>query len=76
MTIPEGTFDSQKILTKTILPRNLFVFSIEFASGMRLHSQVPTPRTAEDEEQLDLEPAKAANTATSSRRLVPTTNRE
>ena len=49
---------------------------------MRLKNQVPTPRTAEDAEQIDLEPEqmtllsqKQRQIATSSRRLVARTHR-
>ena len=58
-------------------------FTIAFASGLRLNNQVHTPRRAEDEEQIDLEPEqltlitkKTAKRATSSRRLDATTHRE
>ena len=52
----QSTFDNKKILIKTILASNLYAFTIEVASGMRLKNLVPEPRRTEDKEQVHLDP--------------------
>ena len=52
-----GTHSTTRRFSSTPYWQPIFsVFAIEFASGRRLKNQVFTPRTAEDEEQIDLEP--------------------
>ena len=52
----QSTFDNKKILIKTPLASILRCFPIEFASGTRLKTQVLTPRTGEEKEQIDIGP--------------------
>ena len=79
----QGTFDNNKILIKSMLATNLLCIYNNFCQWYDTENDVFTPRTAEDEEQIDREPEhltlitqKTAEHATSSRRLVVTTHRE
>ena len=79
----QGTFDNKKILIKTILASNSQNLHNRICQWHEIENLVLTPRTAEDEEQIDLDPdqltlisQKTAERATSSRRLVATAHRE
>ena len=72
----QGTFDNKKIFIQTTWASNFLCIYNRIC-------QVRTPRTADDEEQIDLEPeqltlfaTKTVNNATSSRQLVATTRTE
>ena len=75
----QDIFESKRAFPRTYWQAIYIVFTIECASGMRLRNQILRPRTAEDEEQIDLEPEqltlitqKTASNDTSSRRLGDT----
>ena len=79
----QGTFDNKTILIKTILATNFLRIYNRTRQWYETQNQVPTLRTAGDEEPIDLDPEqlslitqKQRNNATSSRRLAATTHRK
>ena len=79
----QGTFDNKTILIKTILATSFLRIYNRTRQWYETQNQVPTLRTAGDEEPIDLDPEqlslitqKQRNDATNSRRLAATTHRK
>ena len=82
ITLPRYN-DNKKILINTILASNLPCIYNRLCQRYETENQIFTPKRAADEEQIDLDPEhltwitqKTAENARSSRRLLPTTQRE
>ena len=78
-----GTFDNKEIFIKSMSANNLLCIYNRICQWYDTENQVLTPRTAEYEAQIDLEPEhltliteKTADHATSSRRLVSYESRD
>ena len=80
----QGTCENNKILIKTKMTSNFRCINNRIRQWYETQNQVPAPRTAEDEEKINLEPEqlasvaerKTADNATSSRRLDAASHRE